>query len=547
MERSDRVETPSIESTDRATVITRWSVVTVSSLMAVLLYVDRTCVGVLQTYIAEDLSLTERDLGWFQSAFFWSYALAQVPSGWISDKWGMRVMLTTYILAWSLVTGLMGFAESLAALIALRLLCGLGQAGAYPTAAAILRAWVPTTQRGLASSIVALGGRAGGALAPILTAALIVGLLPWVLMTRTDGDNPDLFRDFDAFRAELQNRELAGNEIRQWIAANQPSSERADVNNWLIEQLGQPSDESPFRVREGNAFESNWRALQVAMPKSIRRIDSFGWRPVLIVYGLIGIVVAGLVWIVVRDSPSRHPWCKEATVQATATPAAVRFPLRTILTDLSLWGSSLSQFFTNVGWIFVITSLPRYLETVHHVSLIEMGWLSSAPMLLGVVGMFLGGRWTDWATRRYGPLWGRRLPIVSTKVISGCGYLACAILPTIVPPETAPSWMPWVYVGCVCVVTLTTDLGVSAVWAYCQDVGGRYTGSILGWGNMWGNLGAAVAPVIYGYLLTMPDGGIPDLAHWNLLFVFLAFSMWLSCACGFLIDATRPLDRDEPA
>ncbi|MBX3449323.1 MAG: MFS transporter [Planctomycetaceae bacterium] len=542
------MQSPSIESTDRATVITRWSVVTVSSLMAVLLYVDRTCVGVLQTYIAEDLSLTERDLGWFQSAFFWSYALAQVPSGWISDKWGMRVMLTTYILAWSLVTGLMGFAESLAALIALRLLCGLGQAGAYPTAAAILRAWVPTTQRGLASSIVALGGRAGGALAPILTAALIVGLLPWVLTTSSVTDRPDLFRDFDAFRAELQNRELPGGEIREWIASNCPHIYRSALNNSLIELLQHPPDGSPFPDRDGSkAFEANWRALQAAMPKSIRRVDSFGWRPVLMVYGLAGVLVAALVWVVVRDSPSRHPWCTGASTVAAAPPTAVRFPLRTILTDLSLWGSSLSQFFTNVGWIFVITSLPRYLETVHHVSLLEMGWLSSAPMLLGVVGMFLGGRWTDWATRRYGLLWGRRLPIVSTKVISGCGYLACAILPTLVPPETAPSWMPWVYVGFVCVVTLTTDLGVSAVWAYCQDVGGRFTGSILGWGNMWGNLGAAVAPVIYGYLLTMPAGGVPDLARWNMLFLFLAASMWVSCACGFLIDATRPLDREEAA
>jgi hypothetical protein len=45
----------------------------------------------------------------------------------------------------------------------------------------------------------------------------------------------------------------------------------------------------------------------------------------------------------------------------------------------------------------------------------------------------------------------------------------------------------------------------------------------------------------------MPDGGAPDLARWNMLFLFLAASMWVSCACGFLIDATRPLDREEAA
>src|SRR5581483_5980472 len=112
--------------------------------------------------------------GWFIGAFFWSYALFQVPSGMLSDRFGIRRMLVVYILAWSAFTAALGIAYSFWLLIVFRLLCGLAQAGAYPSAARAIRDWMPFAQRGTASSIVGLGGRFGGAIAPALTAPLMV-------------------------------------------------------------------------------------------------------------------------------------------------------------------------------------------------------------------------------------------------------------------------------------------------------------------------------------------------------------------------------------
>ncbi len=48
-------------------------------------------------------------------------------------------------------------------------------------------------------------------------------------------------------------------------------------------------------------------------------------------------------------------------------------------------------------------------------------------------------------------------------------------------------------------VGFATDLGIGAVWAYAQDVGGRNCGAVMGWANMWGNLGAASRPFSWGY------------------------------------------------
>ena len=45
------------------------------------------------------------------------------------------------------------------------------------------------------------------------------------------------------------------------------------------------------------------------------------------------------------------------------------------------------------------------------------------------------------------------------------------------------------------VMAFLVDLGIPSIWAFAQDVGGRHVGAALGWGNMWGNLGAAASPV----------------------------------------------------
>ena len=60
---------------------------------------------------------------------------------------------------------------------------------------------------------------------------------------------------------------------------------------------------------------------------------------------------------------------------------------------------------------------------------------------------------------------------------------------------------PWLATLAFSVVAFSTDIGTSSVWAFNQDIGGRYTGSVLGWGNMWGNFGAAVSPLVLGRIL----------------------------------------------
>ena len=57
----------------------RYLIVAAATLMSFLLYLDRFCVSFAVDYIRQDLGLTQSQMSWFISSFFWSYALAQVP------------------------------------------------------------------------------------------------------------------------------------------------------------------------------------------------------------------------------------------------------------------------------------------------------------------------------------------------------------------------------------------------------------------------------------------------------------------------------------
>ena len=159
----------------------RYRIVAVSVLMAFSLYLDRVCLGeiVKSNSFNNDVPLSKEQIGAILGSFFFTYALFQVPAGWISDRFGARKMLTGYILAWSALTAMTGFMTTASGLLLTRLGCGIAQAGAYPTSNAILRRWTRLQQRGVANSLISFGGRLGGTLAPFLTTVLILYIGGW--------------------------------------------------------------------------------------------------------------------------------------------------------------------------------------------------------------------------------------------------------------------------------------------------------------------------------------------------------------------------------
>ncbi|MEW6305342.1 MAG: MFS transporter [Verrucomicrobiota bacterium] len=417
----------------------RYAVLGITTLSAVLLYLDRLCMAeiVKTDSFRESITADKDQIGSVLGAFFLAYALFQVPAGWLSDRFGARGMMSFYIGAWSFFTALSGWAHSLNTLLVARIGLGLAQAGAYPTSGSLLSRWMPFSMRGLSSSVVAFGGRIGGAAAPVITIL-------------------------------------------------------------LVHQFG-------------------------------------NWRPVLIVYGVLGIAAAVAFWYLFREKPEEHPQCNEAERALIGTNVAGAkakpvFPLLPLLTNRSLWCNCVAQFGTNVGWVFLVTWLPTYLKDVKHVDERVGGLMTTLALFLGMGGMLLGGWLTDYATRKMGARWGRSVPLAITRFVAAAAYVSCLWLES-----------PWALTTAFALVALSTDLGTASTWAFMQDIGGRHVGSIFGWGNMWGNLGAAATSKLLPWLLLEYDVN----HDWHEAFWVCAGGFILSGVAALGMDATTPIAAEE--
>jgi MFS transporter, ACS family, glucarate transporter len=146
----------------------RIRVLTLLATLSVLTYLDRVCISVAGPRIQNELHLSAQDWGVVTGAFAIAYALFEIPSGYLADRFGARAMLTRIVLWWSAFTTLTGFAVKLWPLMIIRFFFGAGEAGAYPTASTSVFRWFPAVERGRAFGVILLSGQIGGAIAPLL-------------------------------------------------------------------------------------------------------------------------------------------------------------------------------------------------------------------------------------------------------------------------------------------------------------------------------------------------------------------------------------------
>ena len=480
--------------------------------MSVLLYLDRFAVGIASEFIREDLHMTQAQMSWFISAFFWSYALCQVPAGWLSDRFGGRVMLSVYIVLWSLFTGLMGTAHAVWVILWLRLFCGAAQAGAYPTSVSLLRQWYPISQRGTASSIVGLGGRFGAVLAPLLTAWLILYFVP--TNAGSQFQESDIL-DGTSLLARFDTQKEPGSARQQFVTsflARLPASSQAAV----FVGIQQAESRLAERTRELKAQRQplidprDWLPLPVV--PSVNRNE-----PQL---GLAELVESLQVELSKTDF-----------VDFSAAPLRLNKEAQRLF-DRRERGSELTLLETKRLNRFVLESLfPQEIRKLE-----GPGW-RPAMVLYGIVGVIVAIAF--FVVTRNSPAHHPWVNLEEQNLIHD------EATRTAREREPGNPRFPWLYIVGLCIASMSTDFGSPAIWSYAQDVGGRYTASILGWGNMWGNLGAAVAPLIYNLVL----GENPTLLDWNRVFTVCCGVFVLAGFCALLLDSTRPLtvERAEPS
>lgn len=136
-------------------------------------YLDRANLGLAMPVLKRELGLTPAQVGLVLSGFFWTYAVMQLPAGWLVDRFGPRRIYAWAVTWWSVFTVATGFGQGTASLLGCRLLLGVGEAGAYPCNAKVTAEWFPVRERAFATSLFDSGSRVGAALSWPVVGCLI--------------------------------------------------------------------------------------------------------------------------------------------------------------------------------------------------------------------------------------------------------------------------------------------------------------------------------------------------------------------------------------
>jgi sugar phosphate permease len=139
-------------------------------------YLDRVCISTAAPAMKDDLGISDVQMGYVFSAFTLAYALFEVPSGWLADRFGARSTLTRIVLWWSAMTAATGLARGFGSLLAVRFLFGVGEAGAFPSMARAYSRWLPASERGRAFGLALMTAALGGAATQPLVVALLTSV-----------------------------------------------------------------------------------------------------------------------------------------------------------------------------------------------------------------------------------------------------------------------------------------------------------------------------------------------------------------------------------
>lgn len=152
----------------------RWTIVGLLFTASLINYFDRATISMALPLIAIDLRLDPTTKGLLLSAFFWSYALMQIPIGLCADRFNLRWVYAAAFALWSVAQALTGLAGSLATLMGFRMLLGMGESIYLPGGSKIVSLLFPPRERGLPSGVFDFGTRTGLVLEGLL--------IPWLLV-----------------------------------------------------------------------------------------------------------------------------------------------------------------------------------------------------------------------------------------------------------------------------------------------------------------------------------------------------------------------------
>lgn len=131
----------------------RWRIGWLLGIGILVNYFDRISLSVAAPQLQQEFGLSNGELGLLFSAFFWSYALLQIPTGVVLDRFGTTRIGRLGALLWGVAATLTACAGGFAGIFAARMLLGVAEAPGFPVSSKATGYWFPRRERAMATAI----------------------------------------------------------------------------------------------------------------------------------------------------------------------------------------------------------------------------------------------------------------------------------------------------------------------------------------------------------------------------------------------------------
>ena len=167
----------SLEAARRTSV--RWRIFLLILLIVAINYVDRASLSVAMPTISKEFGIDAAAQGIILSSFFWTYALMQIPGGWLADRYRPRLIIASATILWGAFQALAALATGWVGLLLARLGLGLAEGPMLPASGKLNAVWLPARERGRGAVIIDGGAPLGTAFGGLIIAALIGAFDSW--------------------------------------------------------------------------------------------------------------------------------------------------------------------------------------------------------------------------------------------------------------------------------------------------------------------------------------------------------------------------------
>lgn len=153
----------------------RWVIGGLLGVGVLINYIDRINLSVAAPQLKAEFHLTSGEIGLLFSAFFWTYALLQIPVGMILDRFGVTRVGRWGAFLWAIASGAVALTSGFGGIFVARMLLGVAEAPGFPASAKATGYWFPRKERSVATALFDAAAKFSNVIGVPLVAFVVVG------------------------------------------------------------------------------------------------------------------------------------------------------------------------------------------------------------------------------------------------------------------------------------------------------------------------------------------------------------------------------------